>query len=172
MTAGCWLSNAAPRSRANAGSVRATWSTARSMDAAPGNATGTWCACRPAALPPERLALRFRTRSARALPRRRRSCAHGAARRACGRHPAGWSRPRGGLDRAAGLANDGHQPVAQHLRATADIVAAAGQIRRLRDGEMDKGHRIGIVGIVSKVRRHGELDRFVVAEQPAEHLAE
>src|SRR5216684_1796224 len=80
MTAGCWLSNAAPRSRANAGSVRATWSTARSMDAAPGNATGTWCACRPAALPPERLALRFRTRSARALPRRRRSCAHGAAR--------------------------------------------------------------------------------------------
>jgi hypothetical protein len=77
-----------------------------------------------------------------------------------------------GLDFAAGFANDGHQPVAEHLRAAADIVAAAGEIRRLRHGEMDEGHRIGIVGIVSKVRRHRELDRFVVAEQPPENLAE
>ena len=40
------------------------------------------------------------------------------------------------LDLAAGLADDGDQPVAEHLRAAADIVAAAGEIRRLRDRVM------------------------------------
>jgi hypothetical protein len=33
-----------------------------------------------------------------------------------------------GLDLAAGFANDRDQPVAEHLRAAADIVAAPGEI--------------------------------------------
>src|ERR1700682_855946 len=172
MTAGRWWSNVAPRSHASAGSARATWSTARSTDAAPGNATGTLRACRPAALPPAPLAPRFRIRWAPALPDVAglvRTMPHAA--RAVSIQQDGLDLAAG-LDFAAGFANDGHQPVAEHLRAAADIVAAAGEIRHLRHGEMGEGHRIGIVGIVSKVRRHRELDRFVVAEQPSENLAE
>src|ERR1700736_4440675 len=37
---------------------------------------------------------------------------------------------------------------------------------------MYERHRVRIVGVVAKVRRQCELDRLVVAEQSAEHLAE
>src|ERR1700730_17643487 len=77
-----------------------------------------------------------------------------------------------GLNLTTGFANDGEQPVAEHLRSAADVVAATGEIRRLRDREMDEGHRVGIVSIVSKVRRQCELDRLVAAEQLPEYLAE
>jgi hypothetical protein len=77
-----------------------------------------------------------------------------------------------GLDLAAGLANDGDQPVAEHLRAAADIVAAPGEVGRLRDRELDERHRVGIVGVVSEVRCQRELDRLAAAEQPPEYLAE
>lgn len=75
-----------------------------------------------------------------------------------------------GLDLAVGFANNRHQPVAEHLRAAADIVAAPGEIGRLRDCEMDERHGVGIVGIISEVRRHCELDRLLAAKQPAEHF--
>jgi hypothetical protein len=72
----------------------------------------------------------------------------------------------------ASFAHDRNQPIAQDLRAAANVMAAAQEIGGLRDGEGDKRHRVGVVGIIYDIRRERELDRFVVAEQALQRVAE
>jgi hypothetical protein len=48
----------------------------------------------------------------------------------------------------ARLPDDGHQAIAQRLRATPYVMTTASQIRRLRDGVVQKQHALWIVVVI------------------------
>src|ERR1700719_4170994 len=72
----------------------------------------------------------------------------------------------------ASFAHDCNQPIAQDLRAAPNVMAAAEEIGGWGDGEGEKRHRVGVVGVIYDIRRKRELDRFVVAEQALQRVAE
>ena len=77
-----------------------------------------------------------------------------------------------GVDRAAGLADEVRQALAQGRRSAAHIVAAAREIRRLRNRISQERHAVRIVVVVTEIRRQRDFDRLVRAEQLVQHLAD
>jgi len=76
------------------------------------------------------------------------------------------------LQFATGPADDRCQPIAEHVRTAADVMAAAEQVGSLRDRVGDERHRVGVVGVIAEVGSERELHGLVAAEQAPKHLAQ
>ena len=71
---------------------------------------------------------------------------------------------------APGLADSIHEPIAQHVRASLEVMAAAAEEPALGNGIGKPPHPIGIVRVLGKIRGQSHLDCLITTKISLQHL--